>query len=255
MAFSFMDSQPPRPRKGDQLFRGDLPDWHNNACIDVYGHLGHLPYTEGYRRGADILVQHVVNQRRDQDFLVFPIIFLYRHHLELALKRIIRRSPRLLYRDLTQEEKSHLDKHRLDLLWQDLKPMFSGICEAVGWDKKSPLFRAAVGRTKTLSERPMSRVDAWYMVRRRAKDAGLETAIGNHSFRAIGITDYLECGGDINIGKRMAGHSNVRTTELYDGRGDEVSFSEIERRGDLRSTPRRAIPPSGVKYVSEQANS
>jgi hypothetical protein len=23
------------------------------------------------------------------------------------------------------------------------------------------------------------------------KDAGMETAIGNHSFRAIGITDYL----------------------------------------------------------------
>ncbi len=63
------------------------------------------------------------------------------------------------------------------------------------------------------------------------RDAGVETAIGNHSFRAIGITDYLERGGDINIAKRMAGHSNVKTTELYDRRGDEVSFSEIERVG------------------------
>jgi integrase/recombinase XerD len=98
-------------------------------------------------------------------------------------------------------------------------------------DKKGPLFRAAIGRTGKLSDRPMSRVDAWYMVRRRANDAGLETAIGNHSFRAIGITDYLERGGDINIAKRMAGHSNVKTTELYDRRGDEVSFSEIERVG------------------------
>lgn len=98
-------------------------------------------------------------------------------------------------------------------------------------DKKSPLFRTAVGRTGKLSDRPMSRVDAWYMVRRRAKDAELETAIGNHSFRAIGITDYLENGGDINIAKRMAGHSNIKTTELYDRRGDEVSFSEIERVG------------------------
>ena len=59
-------------------------------------------------------------------------------------------------------------------------------------------FRAAIGRTGKLSERSMSRVDAWYMVRRRARDAGIETAIGNHSFRAIGITDYLERGGDIN---------------------------------------------------------
>jgi site-specific recombinase XerD len=98
-------------------------------------------------------------------------------------------------------------------------------------DKKGPLFRSAIGRTKKLSGNPMSRVDAWYMVRRRAKDAGVEAAIGNHSFRAIGITDYLERGGDINIAKRMAGHSNVKTTELYDRRGDDISFSEIERVG------------------------
>ena len=39
---------------------------------------------------------------------------------------------------------------------------------------------------------------------RRSKDAGLETAMGNHSFRAIGISDDLENGGDINIAKRMA---------------------------------------------------
>jgi integrase/recombinase XerD len=98
-------------------------------------------------------------------------------------------------------------------------------------DKKGPLFRAAIGRTGKLSDRPLSRVDAWYMVRRRAKDAGVETAIGNHSFRAIGLTDYLENGGDINIAKRMAGHANIKTTELYDRRSDDVSFSEIERVG------------------------
>jgi integrase/recombinase XerD len=101
----------------------------------------------------------------------------------------------------------------------------------IATDKKGPLFRAAISRTGKVSDRPVSRVDAWYMVRRRGKDAGMETAIGNHSFRAIGITEYLERGGDINIAKRMAGHSNVKTTELYDRRGDEVSFSEIERVG------------------------
>jgi integrase/recombinase XerD len=77
----------------------------------------------------------------------------------------------------------------------------AGIAE----DKKGPLFRAAIDRTGKLSERSMSRVDAWYMVRRRARDAGIETAIGNHSFRAIGITDYLERGGDINIAKADGG--------------------------------------------------
>lgn len=98
-------------------------------------------------------------------------------------------------------------------------------------DKKGSLFRAAIGRTGKLSNRPMSRVDAWYMVRRRALKAGIEARIGNHSFRAIGITDYMDNGGDITIAQRMAGHSNIKTTQVYDRRNDDISFSEIERVG------------------------
>jgi len=98
-------------------------------------------------------------------------------------------------------------------------------------EKKGRLFRAAIGRTGKLSDRPMSRVDAWYMVRRRANDAGLEAAIGNHSFRAIGLTDFLLNGGEITTAQRMAGHANIRTTQTYDRREDEFSFSEIERVG------------------------
>jgi hypothetical protein len=45
----------------------------------------------------------------------------------------------------------------------------------------------------------MSRTDVWYMVRRRAADAGIETAIGCHTFRATGITDYLTNGGRIAL--------------------------------------------------------
>jgi site-specific recombinase XerD len=98
-------------------------------------------------------------------------------------------------------------------------------------EKKSPLFCAAIGRTGKLSDRPMSRFDAWYMVRRRAKDAGIDAPIGNHSFRHIGLTDYMERGGDITVAQRRAGHSNIKTTQRYDRRDDEVSFSEIERVG------------------------
>jgi integrase/recombinase XerD len=41
----------------------------------------------------------------------------------------------------------------------------------------------------------MSRVDVWRAIRRRASDAGIETAIGCHTIRAAGITDYLTKGG------------------------------------------------------------
>jgi len=123
---------PPPPRKGDKLFRGDLRDWMNNACLrqgDDYA------YREGYRRGAQILVRTVGATEQDQDFLVYPIVFLYRHYVELVLKEIIRRAPYLIERELTEAEKQHLDDHRLDLLWQDFKPMSSAISEVAGWDK------------------------------------------------------------------------------------------------------------------------
>ncbi len=71
----------------------------------------------------------------------------------------------------------------------------------------------------------------WYMVRRRASGAGIETAIGCHTFRATGITDYLTNGGHIEVAQRMAGHSNAKTTGLYDRRNDDISVGEVERIG------------------------
>jgi integrase/recombinase XerD len=98
-------------------------------------------------------------------------------------------------------------------------------------DRKGPLFRSAIGKTGVLSDKPMSRVDVWYMIRRRASDAGIETAIGCHTFRATGITDYLTNGGRIEVAQKMAGHSNAKTTGLYDRRNDDISVGEVERIG------------------------
>lgn len=118
------------PRKGDTLFRGDLPDGMNNACLNVMRDGDPIAYMEGYRRSALLLVKHVMESGHDQDFLVCPIIFLYRHHIELVLKRTIVRSTYIIERSLTDEEKKHLGKHQLDLLWQDLKPILSAV-----WDE------------------------------------------------------------------------------------------------------------------------
>src|SRR5437016_694658 len=48
---------------------------------------------------------------------------------------------------------------------------------SIGSDRTGPLFRSAIGKTKKLSALRMSRTDAWSMVRRRAQDAGIETAL------------------------------------------------------------------------------
>jgi len=99
----------------------------------------------------------------------------------------------------------------------------------IAQDRKGFLFRTAVGKTKTLSDRPMAQVDVYRMIRRRARDAGILTPIGCHTFRATGITNYLENGGTLEKAQFMAAHESARTTGLYDRRGDEVTLDEVER--------------------------
>jgi len=67
------------------------------------------------------------------------------------------------------------------------------------------------------------------MIRRRAAAAGIATLIGNHSFRATGITAYLKNGGSLENAAAMANHASTRTTQLYDRRRDEFTLDEIER--------------------------
>ena len=94
---------------------------------------------------------------------------------------------------------------------------------------KSPLFRSAAGRTGMLIDKAMHRIDAYRMIRRRATDMGLKVRINCHTFRATGITAYLEAGGTLENAQRMAAHESPRTTKLYDRTGDEITLDEVER--------------------------
>jgi len=80
-----------------------------------------------------------------------------------------------------------------------------------------------------LTEKPMHRVDAWRMVQRRAADLGAHVRIGCHTFRATGITAYLEAGGTLENAQAMAAHESPRTTKLYDRSGDGITLEEVER--------------------------
>lgn len=93
---------------------------------------------------------------------------------------------------------------------------------------KSPLFRS-VSRHRELTSRAMHRTDVLRMIKRRAKLAGLTTQVCCHTFRATGITAYLENGGSLEHAQRIAAHESVRTTKLYDRTSDAISLDEIER--------------------------
>ena len=102
----------------------------------------------------------------------------------------------------------------------------AGIAE----DRKGWLFRTSPRRNATvLTEQPMNQADAWRMIRRRAVAAGIMTPIGNHTFRATGITAYLGNGGALEHAQSMAAHESPRTTKLYDRTKERLTQDEVER--------------------------
>ena len=79
-------------------------------------------------------------------------------------------------------------------------------------DPAIPLFPSATRqRVPVLTSRRLNRRNALDMVKRRAVAAGLDRGTGNHTFRATGITTYLEEGGVLEEAQNMAGHANSRS--------------------------------------------
>jgi site-specific recombinase XerD len=96
-------------------------------------------------------------------------------------------------------------------------------------DPKGPLFRTIGRNTRLLTRTALPQANAYAMIRRRAAAAGIKTRIGNHTFRATGITAYLKNGGTLEQAAAMANHASTRTTQLYDRRRDELTLDEVER--------------------------
>ena len=76
------------PMPGDDPF--EIPDGslkHARMANDDLTRFALM--SEGYRRSADVLVHRILSNWREGDTLIYPILFLYRHALELHLKYII----------------------------------------------------------------------------------------------------------------------------------------------------------------------
>ena len=98
----------------------------------------------------------------------------------------------------------------------------------LGSDPGSPLF-PTMRHGKLSGRTPLPQANVHMMLLRRALAAGIQTKISAHSFRATGITTYLQNGGKLEVAQQMAGHESARTTGLYDRRNDSVALDEIER--------------------------
>ena len=114
----------------------------------------------------------------------------------------------------------------------DLQQMIDEYIEAAGFrdaDKDTPLFRTALRRTRRLTENGMNVVDVCRLMKRRLKDAGMPPHLSPHSFRVTTITDLLEQGVPLEDVQRLAGHSDPRTTRLYDRRDRKITRNIVER--------------------------
>jgi len=95
-------------------------------------------------------------------------------------------------------------------------------------ERKLAIFRT-IGRDRHLTANRMHRTDALRMIKKRAEQIGLPDDICCHTFRATGITAYLNNGGTLEKAMHIACHESARTTKLYDRTSDDVSLDEIER--------------------------
>jgi integrase/recombinase XerD len=93
----------------------------------------------------------------------------------------------------------------------------------IGDDKKRPLFRSF-----KLTGNPMIRSDVLYIMKRRAQRVALLYSTCCHTFRATGITTYLQNGGTLEHAQQIAAHQSPRTTKLDDRTKDEISLDEVE---------------------------
>lgn len=101
-------------KRDDQLFV-EAEDWWMNACLNWY----HDPteiYIVGYKEAGDSLINSVADRSGTADSLIFPVVFLYRHYIELRLKALLHDGHRLL-----DQEHKEKPEHQLSNLWPKVR--------------------------------------------------------------------------------------------------------------------------------------
>jgi integrase len=114
--------------------------------------------------------------------------------------------------------------HHVAAEYLDAYIAVAGLTEA-----DAPLWQNAPGHSRTLSGRALSERGALGIVKGRCRAAGLPSDICNHSFRGTGLTLYMDAKGDMEAARQLAGHANIKTTQLYNRSGDKKQKAEVER--------------------------
>ncbi len=88
-------------------------------------------------------------------------------------------------------------------------------------DREGFLFRRSTPDHKSLLPLPLSRESIWRIVQRNCLTAGIPPdrlggrGIGVHSLRKTALNNAIQNGAQLHEVRELAGHADVRTTELY----------------------------------------
>lgn len=122
---STLESDFEYPNSKDKLFVESRDDWRLNACITKFG--ADETYIAGYLDAAKLLARVVIFSQSHMDTLVYPIIYLYRHYLELRFKRLIRQGAIIKDFQIDAKLEEVLADHNLMALWNSFIPFFEEV--------------------------------------------------------------------------------------------------------------------------------
>jgi hypothetical protein len=190
----------------DKLFRSDCGDGGNNAILN-YGESDRFAiYHLGYQDAAELLTLSYLENDRPKDRLVYPIIFLYRQHIELKLKEFIYGLNYCL--DKNFEFPKH---HDLLELWIEFISLFS-LVEPKNVSKKS--FSDAESIIKEFSEYDPNSMNYRYPLDKRGNISKKPNRLNvrNFAYIMVKLNKFLNA-----LSNKIDDYKSIASLKFKDG--------------------------------------
>lgn len=127
------DTEIPWPGKGDKAFKdvpfsptGSSPHWLSEIS-DMLGGDYQWAIVEGFKEAADKVVYSLAATKERMDVFFFPVVYLYRHAIELNLKGLVNDGIDLQILKDDQDLQDIMASHNLHSLWSKVRLVLKAV--------------------------------------------------------------------------------------------------------------------------------